>query len=260
MVEPSDGPPVVALPERFDRRLRLGPFASARDALKFITYAAAGALLVPFTSPYLWLGVVAVGFGICVYRPDGQALDERVVAFVVWRLGAPNRERLMTPLATDPMARKGLHRIGPGQYIAIVRTGGAPVAYLPPVELERRFELFRELLRSVRGGLAFTVTSAPMRSRPVVPAPVGVARADRLAAAGYAELVELLCRRRSVRRVDLALATETTGADGISDLEGRISTLLERLAGFGVRIVRLRDRPLEDAARRWGWSWACSAA
>lgn len=83
-----DGPPVVSLPERLDRRLRLGPFASARDALKFVTYSAVGAVIVPFTSPYLWLVVVAGGFAVCVVRSDGQALDERALSFVLWKIRA----------------------------------------------------------------------------------------------------------------------------------------------------------------------------
>ena len=259
MGDPPDGPPVVAFPERFDRRLRLGPFASARDALKFVTYAAAGALLVPFVSPYFWLAVVGGGFAVSVYRPDGQGLDERALTFALWRVRTLGGARTMSSPSVSPVTRQGLLGIGPGQYVAIVRTGGTPVAYLPPVELARRFELFRDLLRAVRGGIAFSVSSAPMRSGTVVPVPLELSRADRGASAGYAELVELLCRRRRVRRVYLVLATETTGPDGISDLESRVATLTDRLAGLGLRVTRLRDRGLEDAARRWGWSWARSA-
>jgi hypothetical protein len=256
MGDVPEGPPVVHLPERFDRRLRLGPFASARDALKFVTYAAVGAVAAPFTSPYLWLAIVATGFALSVYRPDGQALDEQGASFLRWKFRALYGSRAMNPPSTTPATRQGLLRVGSGQHIAIVRTGGTPIAYLPPVELGRRFERFRDLLRALRGGLAFTVTSAPMRPDPVVPAPLAPSRPDGPASAGYAELVTLLCRRRSVRRVDLVLPTETTGPDGISDLEVRVSTLLEHLSGLGLRAVRLRDRSLGDAARRGGWTWA----
>ncbi|MGA8303209.1 MAG: hypothetical protein WA547_02715 [Thermoplasmata archaeon] len=259
MGDPPDGPPVVPLPERFDRRLRLGPFASGRDALKFVTYAAVGALLVPFTSPYLWLAVVGGGFAVSVVRPDGQGLDELALSLVLWRLRSQRGARRMTVPSTNPLSRQGVLAIGPGQYAAIVRSAGTPVAYLPPVELSRRFELFRDLLRGSRGGIAFAVSSARMRAEPVVPAPLEPLRRDRNAAAGYAELVELLCRRRRLRRVDIVLATERTGPDGISDLEARVATLLERLSGLGLHAARLRDRGLDDAARHWGWSWTRSA-
>jgi hypothetical protein len=259
MGDPADGPPVVVLPERFDRRMRLGPFPSARDALKFVTYTAVGAVLVPFTSPYLWLAIVAVGFAVAVFRPDGEGLDDRVLAIVLWRLRSQGAGHAMTARASTPAARQGLLAIGPGHYVAVVRTGGTPVAYLPPVELAQRFESFRELLRSVGGTLAFLVTSTPMRPAPVVPRLPDAPRADRTAAAGYAELVELLCRRRLIRRVDLVLGTEHPGPNGLSDLEVRVSTLIDRLTALGLRGTRLRHRALDDAARRWGWRWGHSA-
>jgi hypothetical protein len=259
MGDPLDGPPVVTLPERLDRRLRLGPFASAGDALKFLTYAAVGALLVPFTSPYLWPVVVAGGFALSVFRPEGQGFDERAVAFALWKLRSARKEQGMTRRPENPLGRRGLLSLGPGRYMAIVRTGGTPIAYLPPVELARRFELFRDLLRSVDTSLGFAVTSVAMRPGPVTPPPLRAGRRDQAAAAGYSELVELLCRRRLVRRVHLVLGSDKVGPDGISDLEVRVSTLVERLAGLGLRGIRLRDRGLEDAAHRWGWSWRQSA-
>lgn len=253
MGDVPDGPPVVPLPERLDRRLRLGPFPSARDALKFVTYAAAGAVAAPFTSPFLWLAVVAGGFAVCVVRSDGQAIDERALAFVLWKLRAGSGGPRVTRAATSRITREGFVAIRPGQYVAIVRTGGTPVTYLPPIELARRFELFRHLLRSVGGGLAFLVTSTAMPPGPVLPNPLRSDHSDQAARTGYGELVNLLCRRRQIRRVYLALSVERTGPDGLADLELRVAALIDRLASLGVRSVRLRDRGLEDAARRWGW-------
>lgn len=249
-----DGPPVVPLPERFDRRLRLGPFASAREALRFVTYVAVGAVVAPFTSPYLWVVVLVGGFAACVIRTDGQALDERAFSFARWKLRRDGSGRKMSRSAMGLVRGAGFIGIRPGQYVAILRTGGTPMTYLPPVELARRFELFRDLVRSVGGGFAFQITSVPMRPGPVVPAPIDAGRVDCAPRDGYSQLVELLCRRRQIRRIDLALSTERTGPEGISDLEVRISTLRERLAGLGLRAVRLRGRALADAARRWGWS------
>jgi hypothetical protein len=250
----AEGPPVVGLPERFDRRLRLGPFASARDALKFLTYAAAGAVLAPFTSVAVWLGLVALGFGLTVYRPDGQPLDERAVSALLWKFRALGRSAGMKRPPARSVTGASLLGIGPGQYIAMLRTEGAPTAYLPPTELARRFESFRDLLRSVRGGLAFSVVSVAMRSGPVTPAKVDPHRSDRAAAVGYTDLVRLLCRRRSIRRVHIALANDAPGPRGISDLELRVTSLAESLGGLGLQATRLRGRSLRDAAHRWGWA------
>ncbi|MGI0156250.1 MAG: hypothetical protein ACREDE_09015 [Thermoplasmata archaeon] len=255
MADAPDGPPVVDLPERIDRRLRLGPFSSSRDALKFVSYAAVGAVLAPFTSPYLWLAVVGAGFVLSVYRTDGRALDEEAAAFVLWKLRAATGGGSMTGRPGKPLVRQGVIGAGPGQYAAIVQTGGTPIAYLPPGELARRFDLFRDLLRSLRSGLAFSVSATPMDPRPVVPPTLEPGRRDEPARAGYSELVTLLCRRRSVRRIDLVLVSSALGAAGVSDLESRVRTLTDHLEALGVRTVRLRHRALRDAARRWGWGW-----
>jgi hypothetical protein len=255
MGDPPDGPPVVPFPERLDRRLRLGPFASARDALKFLTYAAGGALLAPFTTPYLWPAVVVLGFAICVVRPDGQGLDERAVAFTLWKLRGSRTGGRVTRPTPSPPGRHGVVAIGAGRYAAILQTGGTPIAYLPPGELKQRFDIFRELLRSVETDLGCLVASVPMRPAGVTPKPTGIGASDGPASKGYAELVVLLCRQRSVRRVYLVLVSEKAGAAGISDLENRATTLADRLVGLGLRVTRLRDRSLAGAAHRWGWSW-----
>jgi hypothetical protein len=254
MADTPDGPPVVELPERFDRRLRLGPFASARDALKFVTYAAVGALLAPFTLPYLWLPVVAAGFVLSVWKPDGQAADERGLDYLAWKM----RGRFHGGSLTAPMfpadLRGGFLRIGPGRFVAIVRAEGAPFAYLPPAELGRRFELFRALLRGADTSLSLLVTAEPIQSSAVAPAwePLGVD--ERGARTGYGELVGLICRRRSQRRVYVALATTDTGPDAVSRLDQRAEALRGRLAGLGLRPLRLSGRALRDAGRRYGWS------
>jgi len=255
MDDPPDGPPLVSLPERLDRRLRLGPFASARDALRFITYAAVGAVVAPFTSPYVWLAIVAGGFAAVVLRSDGQALDERAYAFARWELRTGTGGSGVKPSTRQPGLSQGFLRVGSGRCLAILRTGGTPVTYLPPVELGRRFETFRDLLRSSEGTVGFLATSTSLSSGPVLPSgPPPPAASDRSARDGYAELVELLCRRRQVRRVYVVLGTERTGPEGLSDLEGRVRSLAEKLTVLGLGPVRLRDRGLREAARLWGWT------
>ena len=252
MADAPDDPPVAAIPERLDRRLRLGPFASARDALRFVTYAAVGAVVAPVTGAGVWLAVLVAGFAVVVVRADGLAVDERAAAFLAWRWRALSGGRTrMTPGAFHAL-RQGYLTVA-GRPVAIVRADGSPVAYLPPAELGRRVARFRELLRSLEGPLLFLVSAAPMSAARVRPVPCDPARRDGRARHGYAELVETLCRRRHVRRVFLALGAERPGAAGLSELELRVVALTDRLAGLGLSAVRLRGGPLLEAGRRWGW-------
>ncbi len=253
MAEAPDDPPVVSIPERLDRRLRLGPFASAREALRFVTYAAAGAVVAPVTGAYVWLAIVLVGFAVIVVRADGQSMDERALAFVRWGLreaaGSPKRMTFGAPHAV----RQGLLHVA-GRPVAVVCTDGTPVAYLPPVELGHRFERFRTLLRSLEGTLLFLVSAAPMSAARVRPPPRSAPDEESRARAGYTELVETLCRRRQVRRVYLALGAERMGMAGLAELELRVASLLERLTELGLHPARLRGGALLEAGRRWGWA------
>ncbi|HYB79658.1 MAG TPA: hypothetical protein VEG66_07885 [Thermoplasmata archaeon] len=251
MAGAAEGPPIIGLPERIDRRMHLGPFPSSRDALKFVSYAATGALLSSITSPWLWLPVVAGGFVVSVWRPDGLALDEQAVRLLAWRArSAGLMGRAMTP---RPLVRQGLLQLSSHRFVAVVRTGGTPVAYLPPDELARRFERYRDLLRSTDDSLAFLATTVPIRTQAVLPpTPQGRGR-DGRAASGYAQLVSVLCRRRLLRRVYWVIGSPDSSPDAIGRLEGRIATLIEGLGTLGLRPRRLRDRSLAEAARRFGW-------
>ncbi len=250
MASADDGPPIVPLPERVDRPLRLGPFPSARDALKFLAYAAAGALLAVVVSPWLGLGAVALGFGLAVARIDGTPLDRRALAILRFHLAAPPKRMPVNRGPASALARRGIVTAEDGRYVAVVRAGGAPVAYLPPAELARRFDRFRELLRAGPGELVFRASFAPMRAGPVLPEDIPPDRVDRAARDGYADLLRLICGRRSVRQVDLAVAASRPGANGIDELEIRIEGLLERLATLDVPARRLRGARLREAVPR----------
>ncbi len=245
--------PRVAFPERMDRRLRLGPFPSARDALKFLAYAAVGAVLAPVVGSGVALPLVAAGFGLAVWRPDGQAIDERALAFARWWLRSTRRGTVVSGGTLPPLLRNGFFRVGPARFAIVLRSGGTPVAYLPPGDLAHRFERYRELLRSTEGPLALYVTAVPLRAAPFVPPRSDSAGPDREARTGYGELVELLCRRRSARRVYLAVVASVTGPEAVVSLEAEAARLIDRLAVFGLRGVRLKDRELADAGRRLGW-------
>jgi len=253
MAESTDGDLVVRFPERVDRRSRLGPFPSAHDAAKFLCYAAAAALVAPWVSAFLWIPLVGIGFGISVWQPDGRPADERALVYVLWRFRRiSGRSGLIG--RGDTVTRHALVQLAPSNYLAVVRARGCPIAYLPPAELEQKFELYRDLLRASAGHLAILCTTVPIRATPLLPAGPDALGADQGARRGYVELASLLCRRRSVRRVYLALRNTEAGPDALSRLEAQASSMIERLARLGLRPVRLTDRALREAARRFDWS------
>jgi hypothetical protein len=253
MPEPVDDPPVVRMPERMDRRLRLGPFPSGRDAIKFLTYAAAGAVVAPFVSPFLWLPLVGVGFGLAVWHPDGRPIDARLLTFVHWKVRSFARGGGLNP-RWSAVTRHGIVRLSSSRHAAVIRTGGCPVAYLPPTELARRFELYRDLLRATEGRLTILASIVPIRVAPLLPPSSSSKGADDAAREGYLELVRLLCRRRSLRRIYFALATDATAPEALAQLEGEVASMVERLTGFGLHPVRLTDRALQEASFRFEWS------
>ncbi len=250
----ADAPLVVTLPERLDRPLRLGPFPSARDALRFLTYAAVGACLAPFVPAGLWLGVVGLGFVSSVWKPGGETVEGRAARAVSWELRRLRGGRGMTPADLPEPSHRAHLTLDSGARVAVVRAGGLPLAYLPSAELARRFEQFREIVRGLDGGFVLHATLAPIHAGPFVPVGQAPGGADRAARDGYRELVRLIARGRSVRRVYLAVGCTSPGSEGVGRLEANVAALMERLAALGLVPFRLRDRALAEAARRIGWA------
>jgi hypothetical protein len=195
--------------------------------------------------------VVGVGFAVSVWRPDGQAVDERAWAFFAWKVRIVNR-RGDRPTGF-PLVRQGLLELPSHRFVAVIRTGGTPVAYLPPGELARRFGQYRDLLRSMDPAFAWLSTTVPIRAQAVQPGTPPGDETEGRALSGYSELISLLCRRRLLRRVYLVLATPDPSPEGIGRLEGRVASLIEQLSALGLRPLRLRDRSLAEAARQFGW-------
>jgi len=248
-----DGLPWVAVPERLDRRMRLGPFASGYDAIKFATAAAAGAVLSLAIEPWVGLPVVLVGAVITLWHPDGEGLDDRLAALVRWSVRRVAAEaRVTAPDHRGPEGPRSTIAFPDGRQATFVRAGGVPLAFLPPSDLAHQFELYRDLLRSVEGGLIVSSTTAPIYPGSLLPPEAPLLEVERGPHDGYCELVSLLARRRSVRRVLLVLAQNAPGEEGARRLEAATELLCERLADLGVRADRLRDRSLVEAARRLG--------
>ncbi|MCI4365364.1 MAG: hypothetical protein L3K10_04800 [Thermoplasmata archaeon] len=252
MGEPDAGPPLVALPERVDRRNRLGPFPSARDALKFFSYAAVGALLAPFASPFAWIPVLAGGFAVSVWRPDGEALDERAARLARWKLhrwwGGS-----VTRLASSPPVRGRVAHLRSGPLVTVIRVGGTPLAYRPPEELATLYDRYREVLRATSGPLLIRATTVPLPEGPARIERVECSDSERAARDGYHELVSVLCRRRRARRVEISLHTGATGDEGEPRLEERTRDLADQLTALGLRPTILSGRALAAATRQFGW-------
>jgi hypothetical protein len=255
MESPPTAVPVVVLPERVDRRIRFGPFPSARDALKFVCYASVGAVLAPFATPLAWLPVLGAGFAVSVWRSDGEALDERAGRYAWFHL---HRGRAGSVMPAD--LRIAVHgsvaRLASGARVTVVRTGGVPLAYRPPAELAALFERFRELIRATEGTLLVRATTAPLSDQAVRPRDGAPTDADAAARAGYRELASVLCRRRHARRVELSIATTATGPEAEQRLMDRTRALEEQLTAVGVRAEVLAGRQLGAAAHRFGWALA----
>jgi len=253
MEGPDAGVPMVPMPERVDRQVRLGPFPSARDALKFASYAAAGAVLAPFLSPFAWVPVLGVGFAVSVWRPDGQAIDERTAQMVLFFFRRWTRGPL-TRREPAPDGRGTVVRLLGGATVVVVRSGGMPLAYRPPSDLGALMDRFRELLRATEGPIFLRASTVPLRSAPVRPPDLGGRDVEREAHRGYGELVLALCRRRTARRVDIALRCDGAGVDGERRLRERAESLAEHLTALGLSPVVLKDRRLAEAVRAFGWT------
>jgi len=245
----------VGLPESLGRRMRLGPFPSARHALKFAAYAAVGGTVAAYAGAVWTVPFLGVGFLLSVYRAEGRGIDEHLgdrVAFH-WRArsagGASARRR-------SPSGRPGpyLHDV-PGHLVAVVAAPGLPIAFLPPTEARDLFERYRDLLRSLDRGLLVQMGVEPISDRPLLPRPGSAGPAGPVEAArrGYAELVGLLCRQRYRRRVLLAM-WEPAGPDAPVRLDRTAERLVEELQRMGIAAERLRDAPLRAAAGRLGWA------
>ena len=254
MTDPaSDHFGAIALPAPVTRRMRLGPFPSARDALKFLAYAAVGALLAGFLGPIAWAPFLGGGFLLSVYKEEGKGFDERFLDYLHWRWrqrpGAPR-----TGVEGSAVTRGGQARISNGRHVGVLAARGTPVVFLPPEEARRLFEQYAELLRGLDAGVVLRAFVEPLSPHRFLAArPVAAGDPSGAASAGYAEMVRLLCRRRSRRIVHVLLWTGTEVGSAATRLEERLGTVERALGSMGIEVRRLRGRELVGALRDLGW-------
>lgn len=246
-----DGPPLVPIPGRLERTLRLGPFPSARAALKFLAYAGAGAAVAAAGWAPIGAAVLGTGALFSLYRPGGEPLDAQLAvrcAFLVRRGGgAPS----MTGRPTRRASARRFVTLADGRLASIVRAAGTPLAFLPPAELARRFDLYRELLNATEGDLWVLGTCSAIHLPSLLPSPGGRGP-DGPARDGYRELVGLLVRRRNLRRIYLAVVSTGGRAEAAVRLEAVTDGVLSRLAGLDVHAERLEGHVLGTVAHRLG--------
>lgn len=245
-------PDRIPLPERIDRRMRFGPFPTVRDALRFVAYAAVGALVIPWIGPWAWLPVVGGAFLLTVWHPEGTAVDQRFAAYVRWAVRTHREvdEVRRTSARVEP---GDTVRLASGVRVAVLKCAGSPVAFLPPDELLRRFRAYRDLLRGSEGGIVLASVGTPIDARPWLPTRGEAGRPDAPARAAYAEMVQLLCAGRRRRRVYVLLWEPAARLGGASRLGDRVRAIRQGLATLGAEPVRLRDRALTAALRHFGW-------
>jgi len=252
-MDDREGVPRVRIPERLDRPLRLGPFSGGREAIRFLAAAAIGTLVSLAVAP--WAGVPVIGAGaiVALWRPNGEGLDERIVAWARWAARrAPRGDRLIPPPGGSVEAGRTTLELPDGRSAVLLRAGGCPLSFLPPAELARHFDRYRELLQASDGGLIMAASAAPIHAESVLPDGQATSEQEQEAQEGYRELVALLARRRSVRVVLLALVQDSTAADDGRRLATAGRLLAERLADLGIRVEPLQGAALAHAARRIG--------
>lgn len=250
----SEGFGSIPLPAPVGRRLRLGPFPSARDALKFAGYAGIGAVVAAGLGPIAWLPVLGGGFLLSVHKPDGRGLDERLWDYLHWRFRS-SRAGARFAHAHPAESRGGFARLGDGRLVGGLEAGGIPVTFLPSPEARRLFDQYLELLRGLEDGCLLAMTVVPLPPGPYLPARDRTGPEEILQARdGYTEMVRLLCRRRYRRVVHLLVWSRGDGAGSVPRLDEKLAYLAERISSMGIESRRLRSSELAHALAERGWS------
>ena len=249
----SGGPVVppesISLPERIDRKGKLGPFPSGGAALKFLLVSAEGALIALRFGPLLWPPFLVVGLLFSVHRPEHPSLDEQMLGYARFRwrtmAGAPR------PASPLPPPRDGRP---PGAPCAAgLEAGGVPIAFLPPEDARRLFDLYRQLLRNLSGPVIVQLQRVPWRVEQFAPGRFTGGEEEGRARSGYAELVRLLARRRFHRRVQLLLLDPGRGRSSArAELDEQLALAASALDVMDVPHRVIRGRELARALDRSG--------
>jgi hypothetical protein len=213
------------------RRLHLGPFGSGRDLAKFLCIAVIGAVVAAVSSAVLWLPFLGLGAMVAFVRVEGRTLDDYALGYCRFRWRAVVMSSRSS--SDSPSGRPSLR--GEGRAPSSIRAGGIPIAYLPPVDLQRLFDEWRAILTAFDRPLGFGMRGERFSPLPFIPAFQSPDEGERAAIESYRELVRLLLRRRYRRVVDLTVWNDPFVRDSRTvALDADVAELLSALERLGV--------------------------
>jgi hypothetical protein len=218
------------------RRLRLGPFGSGRDLVKFLGIATVGAAVAAVTSAVVWLPFLAIGATLTLVRVEGQTLDDYAMGYCRFRWRSDFASRRAT--SAPPGGRSPGKSPGSSPYS--IRAGGIPIAYLPPRDLEHLFEEWRATLATLDRPVGCRVRGESFSPLPFLPVSTEATGTERAALDSYQDLVRALLHLRHRRAVDITVWNDRpdgeSGAIGLQTQLEQLVAALERL-GIPARIV-----------------------
>ena len=141
-----------------------------------------------------------------------------------------------------------------GPSVAVLRSGGIPIGFLPRRDARTLFEGFRTLLRAHGHGLLLCADARPVDPAPLLPGGrAELPTAEQLALAGYREMLEVLLRRRRTRSVLVVTWSVPGEPDALERLEERVQALTGGLIALGLVAERLEGRSLGAALTEIGY-------
>ena len=213
------------------RRLRLGPFASGRDLVKFLCLATTGAAAAAVTSVVVWLPFLAAGAVLALVRVDGRTLDDYALGYCRFRRRA-SHGTTDTAAAAPYGSRSSRPRSHPSP---IIRAGGIPIAYLPPADLHRLFDEWRSAVSAIDGVVGIRSRGELFSPLPFLPAVERPRGPERVALESYRELVRGLLRKRYRRVVEVMVRAGRSDGDAPPiSLETQVEALLATLERLGI--------------------------
>lgn len=207
--------------------------------MRFLVLGGVGAVLALEWGTLLWLPFLGGGFLLGTFRIDGEWADERMLARLRWRFG-----KRVPAARVDPGSRaaRTFQTIG-GELWAGLVAGGIPLAFLPAAEAEQLFAAYRDVLRRSDAAIYLRVGRGPIVLRPLPGPPEGRPAGLAKGRSGYAELLQLLLRRRRRREVHLFLAVPS-GTTSSARLERNLEGFAAFFAAQGIPHRRLQGDEL----------------
>lgn len=205
------------------RRLRLGPFESGRDLVKFLGLATVGAMVASVSSVAVWAAFLGAGALVSLVRVRNQTLDDAALGYCRFRWRSSRRSHRVRGAGVVGPGSPGRPRASPS-----VLAGGIPIAYLPPTELVRLFEAWRSTLDSLERPVGVRVRGERFSPLPFLPRARGADGPERDALDSYRQMVRMLLRPRYHRVVELSMA-DAPSEPGASDARADIG--IEELVG-----------------------------